>query len=562
MEIVFTVLILLLAVAVSGITAGIVPFKLPLPLFQITLGGLLALPVFGLHIDFDPELFMLLFIPPLLFTDGWRIPKREFFRLAKPILALALGLVLFTVAGVGFFIHWMIPVIPLPAAFALAAVLSPTDAVAISGIVGKGKLPPTIQHLLEGEALMNDASGLVACKFAVAAVLSGVFSLWDASVSFVIIAVGGITVGLLLAWSFGYVRKKIIQWSGDEPGIQVVLLMLVPFTAYIFAEHAGFSGILSAVAAGMLMPYIEIGNAESAVTRIQRNSILTMLEFIFNGMSFILLGLQLPSILQLAHADAQAAGNVPVWHLFAYIGAITAALIILRFVWVWFNLHLRSFSSLLFGGNKSSSITITGKQSLRLISITSMSGVRGAITMAAIMALPKALPDGSPFPARDLMIFLATGVIIYSLVGASICLPLLIRNLNMGNAEKKRTLELRYIRKRVAESAIRAIEQNQERMAMHLSPEDQELLRQVCNSLMTSYRMRMDPENSTPEEQVAVNRYREFERDIRMAVLNAERAEVVRMRTERKIDDSMYFALMTQIDLAETWQRGVLTSSH
>ena len=299
MEIVFTVLILLLAVAVSGVTARLVPFKLPLPLFQIGLGAVLALPLFGLRISFDPELFLLLFIPPLLFTDGWRMPKREFFRLAQPILALALGLVLFTVVGVGYFIHWMIPVISLPSAFALAAVLSPTDAVAVASIIGKGRLPPTMQHVLEGEALMNDASGLVAFKFAIIAVLSGTFSLLDAGISFTLISIGGLAVGLIVAWGFGLVRRKIIEWSGDEPGIQVVLLLLIPFSAYIFAEHFGLSGILSAVAAGMLMPYIETAGAESAATRMQSQSILTMLEFVFNGMSFILLGLQLPGIVSL-----------------------------------------------------------------------------------------------------------------------------------------------------------------------------------------------------------------------------------------------------------------------
>lgn len=561
MDIVFTVLILLLAVAVSGIVAGIMPIKLPLPLLQIALGAVLALPVFGLHIDFDPELFLLLFIPPLLFTDGWRIPKREFFRLAKPIFALALGLVLFTVAGVGFFIHWMIPVIPLPAAFALAAVLSPTDAVAISATIGKDRLPPAIQHLLEGEALMNDASGLVACKFAVAAVLSGTFSLWEASLSFVVIALGGIAVGLLLAWTFGIVRKKIVEWSGDEPGIQVVLLLLIPFTAYIFAEHAGFSGILSAVAAGMLMPYVEMGSAESAVTRIQRNSMLTMLEFVFNGMSFILLGLQLPGILDLAHADARAAGNVPVWYLFAYIGAITAALILLRFFWVWFNLHLRSFASLIFG-RQAQQNSKPSPYNMRLIAITSLSGVRGAITMAAIMALPLHMPDGSPFPARDLMIFLATGVILYSLIGASLSLPFLVRGLNMDKAQQRRKRELRYARRRVAEAAIASIEKLQERMSKDLSEEDAELLHEVASSLLATYRHRMDPEDDSPQVQYMARRFRQFEREMRMSILHAERAEIRRLRSERRIDDNMYYQLMSQIDLAETWQQGLLTSNH
>jgi len=177
MQIVFTVLMLLLAVAMSGVVSRLSPIRLPLPLFQIAIGALLAAPAFGLKVRFDPELFLLLFIPPLLFADGWRIPKRQLYQLRDPILALALGLVIFTVVGVGYFIHWLIPAISLPVAFALGAVLSPTDAVAVSAIVGQNRLPTKLQHVLEGESLMNDASGLVAFKFAIAAILTGSFSL-------------------------------------------------------------------------------------------------------------------------------------------------------------------------------------------------------------------------------------------------------------------------------------------------------------------------------------------------------------------------------------------------
>jgi monovalent cation/hydrogen antiporter len=172
MEIVFTVLILLLAVAVSGIGTRVLPFRLPLPLVQIALGALLAWPRLGLHVTFDPEIFMMLFIPPLLFADGWRIPKREFFMARRAILLLALGLVFMTVLAVGYFIHALAPGISLPVAFALAAVLSPTDAVALTGIAGKNRIPANLMHILEGEALMNDASGLVALKFAIAAALA------------------------------------------------------------------------------------------------------------------------------------------------------------------------------------------------------------------------------------------------------------------------------------------------------------------------------------------------------------------------------------------------------
>lgn len=557
MEIVFTVLILLLAVAASGVVARIAPFNLPLPLFQIGLGALLAMPFFGLKISFDPELFLLLFIPPLLFTDGWRIPKREFFRLARPILALALGLVLFTVVGVGYFIHWMIPVISLPAAFALAAVISPTDAVAVSAIVGKGKLPSRLQHLLEGEALMNDASGLVAFKFAIIAVMSGTFSLLDASVSFVWISIGGIVVGLVVAWGLGLIRRKVIDWSGDEPGIQVVLTLLIPFAAYIFAEHFGLSGILAAVSAGMLMPYIETASAESAATRIQRNGVLTMLEFVFNGMSFILLGLQLPGIVDLAHIDAQTAGNVPVWHLFAYIAAITLGLIVSRFIWVWVNLSLRSFANLLLSGEWKRHPA----QDIRLIAITALSGVRGAITLAGVMSIPLLMPDGSPFPARDLLIFLATGVILYSLLGASFFLPWLTKGLRLEGMQSRREREITKIRQKISQAAIHSIETKQQSMMAGLDANDLVLLTEVSAALLSTYRIRMDAESDSEETNRAANRYKYFERELRLAVLSAERAEIHYLHARREVDDEMFLELMTQIDLAESWQKGSLSSS-
>lgn len=168
MEIFFTILILILVVSLSGVVTRMLPFQIPLPLMQIAIGALLAWPHFGLHVDFDPELFLVLFIPPLLFADGWKTPTREFLHHGREILGLALVLVLITVVGVGYFLHILLPEVPLVAAFALAAVLSPTDAVALGGIVGKGRIPKTIMGVLEGEALMNDASGLVALKFAIA----------------------------------------------------------------------------------------------------------------------------------------------------------------------------------------------------------------------------------------------------------------------------------------------------------------------------------------------------------------------------------------------------------
>jgi NhaP-type Na+/H+ or K+/H+ antiporter len=193
--------VLLLAVAVSGIKLRrpVVPFRLPLPVVQIAIGALLWLPKLDLHVTFDPEIFMMPFIPPLLFADGWRIPKREFFKQRRALLMLAMGFVFVTVLATGYFVRLLVLVMSLPVSFALDAVLAPTDAVALSGIAGRVRVPAHLMHMLQGEAPMNDASGLVALKFAITSALSGVFSLRDASVSFLFIATGGAATGVAVS---------------------------------------------------------------------------------------------------------------------------------------------------------------------------------------------------------------------------------------------------------------------------------------------------------------------------------------------------------------------------
>jgi len=200
MEAITTVLVLLLAVLVSGILTRLARINLPLPLLQIAIGALLS-AVIGFEVRLDPDIFFLLFIPPLLFLDGWRIPKGAFFRDWRPILIPAIGLVVFTVIGVGLLISQLIPAIPLAVAFALAAILSPTDPVAVSAITRGVPVPSRLMHILEGEALLNDASGLVCFRFAVAAALTGAFSFSEASAGFVLSAAGGLLAGAAVAWA-------------------------------------------------------------------------------------------------------------------------------------------------------------------------------------------------------------------------------------------------------------------------------------------------------------------------------------------------------------------------
>ena len=544
MEIVFTVLILLLAVAASG-GVRVMPVKLPLPLVQIVLGALLAWPRLGLHVTFDPEIFMMLFIPPLLFADGWRIPKREFFMARRAILLLALGLVFMTVLAVGYFVHALVPAISLPVAFALAAVLSPTDAVALTGIAGKNRIPGQLMHILEGEALMNDASGLVALKFAIAAALTGVFSLRDASISFVIIALGGLATGAVVSWLFSFVSARFLSvMENGDPAPGVVMTLLIPFAAYLFAEHFGWSGILAAVSAGMMMNYTSIAHAGPVAERVRANSTWAMIEFVFNGMVFILLGLQFPHILGRALIDAHETSNEQMLLLIGYIAAVAVALYALRFVWVWL---LRWYASR--GAAKQGMANAV--PGLRTVTITTVAGVRGAVTMAGVLSLPEALPNGVALPGRDLAIFIAAGVILVSLLVAVVALPLLLHGWRRGR--DPHAAEERHARKLAAQAAIRAVDDLHETASAGLDESASAYATDVTARVMDIYRRRLATlgDATTPPSEQA-RRAEALEFQMKLAAIRAERAVLLSLRNAQKINDETLNKLMREVDLSET----------
>ena len=544
MEIVFTVLILLLAVAVSGIGTRVLPFKLPLPLVQIAFGALLAWPRLGLHVTFDPEIFMMLFIPPLLFADGWRIPKRELFMARRAILMLALGLVFMTVLAVGYFVHALVRAISLPVAFALAAVLSPTDAVALSGIAGKNRIPANLMHILEGEALMNDASGLVALKFAIAAALTGVFSLRDASLSFVIIALGGLVTGTAVSWLFSVASARFLSLTEDgDPAPGVVMTLLIPFAAYLFAEHFGWSGILAAVAAGMMMNYTSITHAGPVAARVRANSTWTMIEFVFNGMVFILLGLQFPHILGRALIDAHETSNEQMVRLIGYIAAVAAALYAMRFVWVWL---LRWYAS---RGAAKQGMT-NAVPGIRTVTVTTVAGVRGAVTMAGILSLPEALPNGVPLPGRDLAIFIASGVILVSLLVAVVALPLLLRGWRRGR--DPHAAEERLARKLTAQAAIRAIDELHETATADLDESASAYAADVTARVMDIYRRRLAALGDETAPSVQARHAEALEFQMKLAAMRGERAVLLSLRNAQKINDETLNKLMREVDLSET----------
>jgi CPA1 family monovalent cation:H+ antiporter len=544
MDIVFTVLILLLAVAASGVVIRILPIALPLPLVQIVIGALLAWPRLGLHVTFDPDIFMMLFIPPLLFADGWRIPKREFFMARRSILMLALGLVFMTVLVVGYFVHALVPSISLPVAFALAAVLSPTDAVALSGIAGKGKIPGRLMHILEGEALMNDASGLVALKFAIAAALTGVFSLRDASISFVIIAVGGLATGAAVSWLFGFVSAHFLNLTEEgDPAPGVVMTLLIPFAAYLVAERFELSGILAAVAAGMMMNYTTIVTAGPASSRVRASSTWTMIEFVFNGMVFILLGLQFPHILGRALLDAHETSNAQVWRLVGYVAAVAGALYAMRFVWVWLLRYFASRSAAKQG-------VANAVPGLRTAAVTTVAGVRGAVTLAGVLSLPEVLPGGAALPGRDLAIFIASGVILVSLIVAVVALPLLLSGWRRG--KDPHAAEEALARTMAAQAAIRAVDEVHDRECANLDESASAYAADVTARVMDLYQRRLATLDEEREPRELARRADALEFRMKLAAMRAERKTLLELRSSQEINDETLNKLMREVDLSET----------
>jgi CPA1 family monovalent cation:H+ antiporter len=532
------ILFLLLAVVVSGSLARWSRF--PLPLVQIALGALIALSVVP-TVELDPALFFVLFLPPLLFLDGWRIPKDDLRRDRATVLELAFGLVVLTVVGVGFMIHWLIPAMPLPVAFALAAVVSPTDPIAVSAIAARAPIPKRMMHILEGESLLNDASGLVSMRFAVAAMVTGTFSIQETFVTFIWVALGGLAIGAGVTWSVIRAKEWVIRHVGEDTSSQILVSLLIPFGAYLLAEHFHCSGILAAVAAGIAMGFAEQSGRTLAVTRVRRAAVWDTIQFAASGVIFVLLGEQMPGIMEKASETVRLTGHHEPWWLIVYVAAISAALGVLRFVWVWTSLRLT-----LYRANRRGEPA--RPVSMRVVIAMSLAGVRGAITLAGALTLPLTLADGVAFPARDLAIFLAAGVIVVSLVVASIGLPGILRNLALP-PEPSHQIEIDRAQLLAANSAIQAIEAAQHALAS--GKDDADLYIDASARIMELYRHRIDGRQGTPEAAGLSRRIDRIERQLRLVGLRAERNELFRLARERQIDGEAARRLVREIDLLE-----------
>lgn len=540
MTLVLTILTLLAAVTAAGMIEKALRLPVPRPLVQIAVGAAIG-AVGGLGVSLDPDVFFLLFLPPLLFLDGWRIPREEVQRDKGPILELALGLVAFTIVGLGFLMHWAIPTLPLPAAFALAAVLAPTDPLAVTAIARRVRIPKRMMNILEGEALLNDASALVCFRFAVAAAASGAFHIGEAALEFLWVAVLGAGVGFAVAWLASRARDWLARAFADDSGGLILVSLLIPYAAYLVADRIGASGVLAAVVGGLSLNFMETTALPLAHTRLRGNLVWDMIAYTANGVIFVLLGEQLPAILGRAGAIAAYAGLDNPWWLAPYVLGVFLALGVLRFVWLTISLHISLFRTK----------AQPPKARMRLIGAMSVSGVRGAVTMAAVLSLPLLTEAGNAFPARDLAIFIAMGVIVLSLLGATLLLPRLLAGCEMPSENADEAAEDAAV-VAAARAALTAVERLQHVLA-HDNPRGDRII-QVAGQVMETYHRRIARRDG---EQVEGGRWADgIEREMRLAALRAERTEIMRRVRARELGSVAARRLIAALDLLETRHSG------
>lgn len=525
MELIETSLLLILAVALVGAAARRAP--LPLPILLILAGVALSfVPKLG-QLTLDPSVFFLLFIPPLLFADGWQFPKREFALYRYSILSLAFGLVFVTTLIVGYVVHWLIPAIPLAAAFALGAIVSPTDAVAVSSVTHKLKLPARMEAVLNGESLINDASGLVAFKFAVAAVVTSTFSFADAAVNFLMVAAGGAAIGLAVAAIIQWLRLQLQRRGMEDPGVQIALSLLTPFAAFLAAEAIHVSGILSVVAAGIYAG-IDDNKHMTLETRMKAWSVWEMVLFVFNGLVFVLLGLQLRDVLS----------RIPgyTWHeLLVDALVVSVTVVLVRLAWVYPGARVSYWLNRLHHPH------ITPPRPRNLM-IVGWAGIRGSVTLAGALSLP--LMAGTElFPARDLLIFLATSVIVFTLVVNGLTLPLLIRRMRVtDDGELER--EERSARVAISQAAIDVL-------AEQIKQQEVTADRELANALIGEYALRIQRADDTSHTDPVVANRIAAERAMRLFALAAERKQLHALRDAHKINEQTLFAIQRELDFRE-----------
>lgn len=431
MEILITISVFITLVIIGSFLNKYIP-RIPAALFQIILGFLVSYLAIPLRFEFESEAFMALIIAPLLFTDAYKASRSELWLYKKPIVYMAVGLVITTVVVVGYFINYIIPSISLGAAFALAAILSPTDAVAVKSIIKGMKLPKGLMSILEGESLLNDAAGIVSFKIALASIITGTFSLSKSSREFFITAIGGMILGVLIGLIIVSIKLVNRKYLNTEPSILVIIQVILPVATYFIAEEFHLSGIIAVVFAGILLNferYLRQGDSldNQAVVSISYNQ--DTISYVLNGFVFVLLGYLLPGIFR----NMITYPDLDVQTAMFYVILITIALIITRFTFVYifyvsFQQHTFKTSHNIVEFLKTRQLDVGNYSRFEYALITSLCGIHGTVTLATALMIPLTVGTaGEPFPLRNAILFIGSGVVLLSMIIGTIFLPLIIK---------------------------------------------------------------------------------------------------------------------------------------
>lgn len=470
MEILITISVFITLVIIGSFLNKYIP-RIPAALFQIILGFLVSYLAIPLHFEFESEAFMALIIAPLLFTDAYKASRSELWLYKKPIVYMAVGLVITTVVVVGYFINYIIPSISLGAAFALAAILSPTDAVAVKSITKGMKLPKGLMSILEGESLLNDAAGIVSFKIALASIITGTFSLSRSSREFFITAIGGMVLGVLIGLiivSIKFINRKFLN---TEPNILVIIQVILPVATYFIAEEFHLSGIIAVVFAGILLNferYLRQGDSldNQVVVSISYNQ--DTISYVLNGFVFVLLGYLLPGIFK----NMITYPDLNVQTAMFYVILITIALIVTRFTFVYifyvsFQQHTFKTSHNIVEFLKTKQLDVGNYSRFEYSLITSLCGIHGTVTLATALMIPLTIgTTGEPFPLRNAILFIGSGVVLLSMIIGTIFLPLIIKTEDEEIEHKnyERSIVLSEVINELQEKYYNKLNTNSERM--------------------------------------------------------------------------------------------------
>ncbi|UFP96734.1 Na+/H+ antiporter [Gloeobacter morelensis] len=523
MHAVETVLGLLVAVCALFVLARrvSVPYSI-----LLVLGGLGLSLVPGLpQVELEPELVFVLFLPPLLTAAAWNTNWRDFKANLQPIVLLAVGLVFATTFAVATAVRVVVPEMPWAVALVLGAIVSPPDAVAATSIAQLLGVPRRVVTILEGESLVNDASGLVAYRFAVAAVVTGHFSPVEAGAQFLLLATGGVAVGLAAGWLLAFLQRQV-----EETPVEIALTLLGSYGAYLLGEQLHLSGVLAAVTVGLYHRRLS-SKIMSPVTRIQAIAVWNMVVFVLNGLAFILIGLQLPTIVEGLTEYTPAT-------LAFYATVASAAAILVRLVWVFLFAYGPRWLS--------ASLRRRDPIAWRPVLVVGWTGMRGVVSLAAALAVPTLTASGAPFPQRNLILFLSFSVILVTLVLQGLTLPPLIRLLGLGD-DGQGEREERFARQQAAAAALACIDTLvRERPAECAATPLVAAMRQHYAD-----RLRIYAEEVVAESSIHLTCKLAIEAELQHRLLAAERERVLQLRAEGLIDDEALLAIERDLDIEE-----------